>query len=178
MYACMYHVHHAKRNMHNLAINVNITSSLPLGAIAPYSFLFADALALAVASCKRQQEVPATACLTALCSCACAMGPFLICCRLETRRNKNYRPKASCKHYVLQVHTYKHTRIHACVCVCVCVFLGVRRKRLCAARAAKEGPGSISNFFVVVAKNEATIVISVGCDNDNDDGQRSTTNKQ
>lgn len=69
--------------------------------------------------------------------------------------------------------THKHTRMH------VCVFVGVRRKRLCAARAAKEGPGSISNFFVVVvAKNEVTIVISVGCDNDNDDGQRSTTNKQ
>lgn len=61
MYVCM-HVSRTscKKNMHNLAINVNITSSLPLGAIAPYSFLFADAAlaaALAVASCMPLQLV-------------------------------------------------------------------------------------------------------------------------
>lgn len=95
--------------------------------------------------------------------------------RPEETRIIDQKPVANttyCKYIHTNIHVYMH------VCVCVCVFLGVRRKRLCAARAAKEGPGSISNFFVVVAKNEATIVISVGCDNDNDDGQRSTTNKQ
>lgn len=127
MYVCMHASRTScKKNMHNLAINVNITSSLPLGAIAPYSFLFADAAAaaLAVASCKRLQLVAGSKrCLPlpAWPRSAPAPAPRVHSLsaadwRPEETRIIDQKPVASttyCKY--IQTYTY------ACMCVCVCV---------------------------------------------------------